>query len=90
MTAFAPVKDADEIDTVLPPSAAAEENTATTEVSETSSEPTLVTRVKEFVATVAEAEPSYSLPDTVNEPPMVRVLVEIVAVVVGAPVSDNV
>ena len=78
------------IDTVLPDAAVSFENAAVTDVSDTSSEPTLVTRVKEFVAIVDDDDPSYSLPDTVNEPPMVSVFCVMFAVVVGAPVNDNV
>ena len=57
---------------------------------DTSSEPTFVTRVSEFVATVAEADPSYSLFEAVNDPPIVSVFCEMFATVVGAPVNDRV
>ena len=90
MPAFVPVNDADVIDTVLPEAAVSFAKATTTEVNDTSSEPTFVTSVNEFVATVADAEPSYSLPDAVNEPPIVNVFCEMFAVVVGAPVKDNV
>jgi hypothetical protein len=86
---LAPVRLAEEIDTVLPPAASADENATTTDVNDTSSEPTFVTNVNEFVATVADADPLYSLSDAVNEPPIVNDFCEIVAVVVGAPVNDN-
>ena len=78
------------MDTVLPDPAVALSNSTTTDVNDTSSEPTFVTNVNEFVATVADADPLYSLSDAVNEPPIVNDFCEIVAVVVGAPVNDNV
>ena len=56
----------------------------------TDSEPTLVSRVNELVEMVAESEPSYSLFETANEPPRVRVFCVMLAVVVGAPVNDSV
>ena len=84
-----PVNDADEIDTVLPEPAVALSNATTTDVNDTSSEPTFVTSVNEFVAIDADAEPLYSLSEAVNDPPIVNVFCEIVAVVVGAPVSDK-
>jgi hypothetical protein len=77
------------MDTVLPDPAVALSNSTTTDVNDTSSEPTFVTNVNEFVATVADADPLYSLSDAVNEPPIVNDFCEIVAVVVGAPVNDN-
>jgi hypothetical protein len=77
------------MDTVLPDPAVALSNSTTTDVNDTSSEPTFVTNVNEFVATVADADPLYSLSDAVNDPPIVNYFCEIVAVVVGAPVNDN-
>ena len=87
---MAPVSDAEEIDTVLPEAADSFAKANTIDVKLTSSVPIFVTRVSEFVAIVAEAEPSYSLSDAVNDPPIVNVFCEIVAVAVGAPVKDNV
>jgi hypothetical protein len=77
------------MDTVLPDPAVALSNSTTTDVNDSSSEPTFVTNVNEFVATVADADPLYSLSDAVNDPPIVNDFCEIVAVVVGAPVNDN-
>ena len=85
-----PVKEADVIETVLPDAAVALENSTTIDVNDTSSEPTFVTNVNEFVAIEAAADPSYSLPDAVNEPPIVNVFCDMFAVVVGAPVNDKV
>ena len=78
------------IDTVLPAAAVAVANSTVTDASVTSSEPTFVTSVNEFVAIDADVKPSYSLVETVNDPPIVNVFCEMLAVVVGAPVSDNV
>ena len=65
------------------------EKLTVTESSVTSSEPTAVSKVSEFVATLADVEPSYCLFDAVKLPPIVKVFCEMFAVVVGAPTNDN-
>src|ERR1035437_581795 len=75
--------------TVLPvPTAASEKTSAGVRV--TTSAPTLPTKVKLFVLMTAAVVLSNGLSCAMNDPPTVKVLAVIDAVVVGAPANDNV
>jgi hypothetical protein len=75
------------IETVFPSATAPDEKLAVTDARVTDSEPTFVNKVNEFDVIVADAEPSYCLFETANEPPIVRVFWVMFAVVVGAPAT---